>query len=49
MFLLVPAYLVCPGQNPQSGKTVVCVCVCVLHAVIFVANSKHVAVCDLCV
>ena len=27
MFLLVPAHPGCPGQNPQSRKTVVCVCV----------------------
>jgi len=28
MFLLVPAHLGCPGQNPKSRKTVVyCVCV----------------------
>jgi len=25
MFLLVPAYLGCPGQIPHSCKTVVCV------------------------
>ena len=24
MFLLVPAHLSCPGQNPESGKMVVC-------------------------
>ena len=29
MFLLVPAHPGCPGQFPQSRKTVVCVCVCV--------------------
>ena len=28
MFLLVPAHPGCPGQNPQSCKTFVCVCVC---------------------
>jgi len=28
MFLLVPAHPGCPGQNPKSHKTVVCVCVC---------------------
>ena len=28
MLLLVPAHLGCPGQIPQSHKTVVCVCVC---------------------
>jgi len=29
MFLLVPAHPCCPGQIPQSRKTVVvCVCVC---------------------
>jgi len=27
MFLLVPAHTGCPGQIPQSRKTVVCVCV----------------------
>jgi len=31
MFLLVPAHPGCPGQFPQSRKTVVCVCVCVLR------------------
>ena len=30
MFLLVPAHLGCPEQNPESCKTVVCVCVCAL-------------------
>ena len=28
MFLLVPAYPDCPGQNPESHK-IGCVCVCV--------------------
>ena len=32
MFLLVPAHPGCPGQFPQSRKTVVCVCVCVCSA-----------------
>ena len=27
MFLLVPAHPGCPGQIPQSHKTVVCVCI----------------------
>jgi len=27
LFLLVPAHPGCPGQFPQSRKTVVCVCV----------------------
>jgi len=27
LLLLVPAYPACPGQNPESHKTVVCVCV----------------------
>ena len=31
MFLLVPAYPGCPGQIPQSHKTVVCVCVMFNH------------------
>jgi len=30
MFLLVPAHPGCPGQFPQSRKTVVCVCVTVM-------------------
>jgi len=30
MFLLVPAHLGCPGQNPESHKTVVCVCVIIM-------------------
>jgi len=29
MFLLVPTHPGCPGQIPQSRKTVVRVCVCV--------------------
>jgi len=29
MFLLVPAYPGCLGQNPESHKVVVCLCVCV--------------------
>jgi len=29
MFLLVPADTCCPGQNPKTHKTVVCVYVCV--------------------
>jgi len=29
MFLLVPAHTGCPGQNPESHKMVVWVCVCV--------------------
>ena len=32
MFLLVPAHPGCPGQIPQSRKTVVCVCVLLLTA-----------------
>ena len=31
MFLLVPAHPGCPGQIPQSRKTVVCVCVKVIY------------------
>jgi len=27
MYLLVPAHPGCPGQSPESCKTVVCVCV----------------------
>jgi len=27
MFLLVRAHLGCPGQNPESRKMVVCMCV----------------------
>ena len=40
MLLLVPAHLGCPRQNPESRKTVVCVCVCV-----FKANYKHIGSC----
>jgi len=29
MFLQVPAHQGCPAQNPDSRKTVVCVCGCV--------------------
>jgi len=36
MYLLVLAYLGCPGQSPESRKMVVCVCVCVcVYVVIF--------------
>jgi len=38
MFLLVPAHPGCPGQFPQSRKTVVCVCV-------FVAIEGQVTIC----
>jgi len=30
MFLLIPAHPGCPRQNPESNKTVVCVCVCLI-------------------
>jgi len=36
MFLLVPAHPGCPGQIPQSHKTVVCVCVCVVLSIYIV-------------
>jgi len=38
MFLLVPALLGCPGQIPQSRKTVVCVC---LSDETFYNNHRH--------
>jgi len=38
MFLLVPAHPGCPGQIPESHKTVVCVCVCVCVCVLYL---KH--------
>jgi len=28
MFLLIPAHLGCPGQNPESRIMIVCACVC---------------------
>jgi len=31
MFLLVPAQADCPRQNPESHKTVACMCVCLLY------------------
>jgi len=31
MFLLVPAHLGCPRQNPESHKMVLCVCVCLCY------------------
>ena len=40
-FFLVPAHLGCPGQNPESHKMVVCVCVCV------VINHKNVLISDI--
>ena len=50
MFLLVPAHPGCPGQIPQSRKTVVCVCVCVCVAAMHLlenpvfANAEHIFV-----
>jgi len=41
MFLLVPAHPGCPGQIPQSRKTVLCVCVCVC-----VVWRVHHSICD---
>jgi len=43
MFLLVPAHPGCPGQIPQSRKTVVCVCVCMLE-VVMLAMMGHMVV-----
>jgi len=40
MLLLVPAHPGWPGQNPESRKMVMCVCVCV-----FEANYKHIGSC----
>ena len=48
MFLLVPAHPGCPGQIPQSRKTVVCVCS--LQASIHVKESSvrmHIVWCML--
>jgi len=42
VFLLVPAHLGCPGQNPESRKMVVCVCACVhgcVHACMRACSS----------
>jgi len=42
MFLLVPAHPGCPGQIPQSRKTVVfCVCVCVLLVLCVINAALH--------
>ena len=43
MFLLVLAHPGCPGQIPQSRKTVVCVCVCVQEEETTDTLSKHIA------
>jgi len=40
MFLLVPAHPGCPGQFPQSRKTVVCVCVCVSSCNVDLLNTN---------
>jgi len=44
MFLLVPAHPGCPGQFPQSRKTVVCVCVCVIiiSITLYLSKKRHV-------
>ena len=42
MFLLVSAHPGCPGQIPQSRKTVVCVYVCV---VLYLKLRLHVSLC----
>ena len=36
VFLLVPVHTCCPGQDPESRQTVVCVCSCV-----HVETQKH--------
>ena len=43
MFLLVPVYPGCPGQIPQSRKTVVCVCVCVITTVLCCVILTHIS------
>jgi len=43
MFLLVPAHPGCPGQIPQSRKTVVCVCV--LPVAVARSSSDGDAIC----
>ena len=47
MFLLVLAHPGCPGQIPQSRKTVVCVCVYLLTRVVpdIFQNSSKMVVC----
>jgi len=42
MFLLVPAQPGCPGQNPYSRKTVVCVCVSLLLLFINTTNTQQI-------
>ena len=41
MFLLVPAHPGCPGQIPQSRKTVVCVCVLGPKKVMIIRPHKN--------
>jgi len=43
MFLLVPAHPGCPGQIPQSRKTVVCVCVLSVSFSLFVIVTDTVS------
>jgi len=38
MFLLVPAHLGYPGQNPESRKTAVCMCV--LIALVYLVGGQ---------
>ena len=45
MFLLVPAHPGCPGQNPESRKTVVCVCACVCNSVLNSGMSCYLFCC----
>jgi len=40
MFLLTPAHPDCPGQNPKSRKTIVCVRVCVCVCVCVCGNQN---------
>jgi len=41
MFLLVPAHLGCPGQNPESRKMVVVVVVVITHACTHTHTHTH--------
>jgi len=41
MFLLVPAYPGCRGQNPQSCKTVMCVCVSLQQCSMIDLNNSN--------
>ena len=42
MFLLVPAHPCWPGQNPESRKMLVCVCVCKYCSLVCYLNASYI-------